>query len=106
MGIVGEIVDYLREHYMDKELKLQKVADRYYINSAYLGKMFKERVGMSFNAYLLNIRIDASKELLKNSSEKIYEIAEAVGFNDPNYFSVKFAEKVQMTPAAYRDNVK
>ena len=104
LGIVGEIVDYLKEHYMDNDIKLQKIADSYYINSAYLGKMFKERMGMSFNAYLLDIRIEASKELLKNSNGKIYEIAHEVGFNDPNYFCVKFAERVKMPPAAYREN--
>lgn len=90
---------------MDKDLKLQKIADKYYINSAYLGTMFKERMGMSFNAYLLDIRIETSKEMLKNSNAKIYEIALDVGFNDPNYFYVKFAEKVNMTPAAYRESL-
>ena len=104
LGIIGEIVDYIKEHYMDKDLKLQKIADNYYINSAYLGKMFKERIGRSFNTYLLDIRIETSKEMLKNSSAKIYEIAQEVGFNDPNYFYVKFAEKVKMTPAAYRES--
>ena len=104
LGIVGEIVDYLNEHYMDADIKLQKIADDYYINSAYLGKMFKERMGVSFNTYLLDIRIEASKELLKNSNDKIYEIAHEVGFNDPNYFCVKFAEKVKTPPSAYREN--
>ena len=103
LGIIGEVVDYIKEHYTDKDLKLQKIADKYYINSAYLGTMFKERMGKSFNAYLQDIRIEKSKELLKNSSAKIYEIAMEVGFNDPNYFYVKFAEKVNMTPAAYRE---
>lgn len=89
---------------MDADIKLQKIADDYYINSAYLGKMFKERMGVSFNTYLLDIRIEASKELLKNSNDKIYEIAHEVGFNDPNYFCVKFAEKVKTPPSAYREN--
>ena len=61
---------------MDSNIKLQQIADNYYINSAYLGKIFKERMGMSFNAYLLDIRIEASKELLKNSNGKIYEKAQ------------------------------
>ncbi|MDY3031870.1 MAG: response regulator [Clostridia bacterium] len=104
LGIIGEVVDYIGEHYMDKDLKLQKIADKYYINSAYLGTMFKERMGKSFNTYLLDIRIEKSKELLKNSNAKIYEIALEVGFNDPNYFYVKFAEKVNMTAAAYRES--
>lgn len=104
LGIIGEVVDYIKEHYTDKDLKLQKIADKYFINSAYLGTMFKERMGKSFNAYLQDIRIEKSKELLKNSSAKIYEIAMEVGFNDPNYFYVKFAEKVNMTPAAYRES--
>lgn len=102
-GVVGEIVDYINENYAQPDLKLQTVADKYYVNSGYLGKLFTERVGVRFNTYLLKIRIEKSKELLKNSNLKIYEIAQKVGFNDPNYFSVKFAELENVTPAAYRE---
>lgn len=105
-GVVGEIVDYINENYSQPDLKLQTVADKYYVNSGYLGKLFRERVGVRFNTYLLKIRIEKSKELLRNSNYKIYEIAQRVGFNDPNYFSVKFAELEHTTPVAYRENNK
>lgn len=105
-GIVGEIIDYINENYNCPDLKLQNVADKYYVNSGYLGKLFKERVGIRFNTYLLKIRMEKSKELLKNSNLKIYEIAQQVGFNDPNYFSIKFAEMEGMTPMAYREKMQ
>lgn len=103
-GVVGEIVDYINENYAQPDLKLQTVADKYYVNSGYLGKLFTEKVGVRFNTYLLKIRIEKSKELLRSSNYKIYEIAQMVGFNDPNYFSVKFAEMENISPVAYREN--
>ena len=103
-GVVGEIVDYINENYAQPDLKLQTVADKYYVNSGYLGKLFTEKVGVRFNTYLLKIRIEKSKELLRSSNYKIYELAQMVGFNDPNYFSVKFAEMENISPVAYREN--
>lgn len=102
LGIITSVIDYINENYSDNTTRLQTIASKYYINASYLGMLFKEKTGVSFNTYLTNIRIEKAKELLTNTNYKIYEIAHMVGFIDPNYFSVKFAEKEKITSAQFR----
>lgn len=102
-GAMGHIIDYINDNYSNENLNLQYLAQKYHITAAYLGKLFKQKTKMSFNNYLLQIRIEKAKELLKNSDYKIYEVAYAVGFSDPNYFTVKFLSAEKITPAKYRE---
>ncbi len=101
-GIVAYIIDDIDTNYSDVNLRLQMYASKYYVNASHLGKIFKERVGTSFNSYLLKVRIEKAKELLRSTDMKIYETAEKVGFSDPNYFSVKFLQVEGITPAKYK----
>lgn len=104
MGVVGEIAEYLKRNYSNPELGLSWIAKKYFITPAYLGKMFKEKTGVSFNSYLMNIRIEKAKELLERTEYKIYEIAQMVGFVDSNYFHAKFQELENISPSNYRKN--
>ncbi len=67
-----------------------------------LRKLFKARYGVSPNRYLNSIRIENAKRLLKNTSMRISEISEAVGFDDSHYFARSFREAVGCTPSEYR----
>lgn len=102
-GSMSYVIDYINDNYSNEDLNLQFLAQKYHITASYLGKLFKQKTKMSFNNYLMNIRIEKAKELLKNSDDKIYEIAYAVGFSDPNYFTVKFMSVENTTPAKYRE---
>ncbi len=100
-GVLTEIEKEITEHYMDN-LSLKYLSEKYYINSAYLGQIFKRQYGSSFKDYLNNYRIDRSSELLRRSDEQIYLIASAVGFNNTDYFISKFVQIKGITPLQYR----
>ena len=57
---------------------------------------------MTFKEYLNQIRIEKATELLVHSDEKIYTIAEKVGFHNTDYFISKFVQEKGMTPLQYR----
>ncbi len=101
-GVIGEIIEYVKRDYANKELNINWISKRYFVTPAYLGKIFKEKTGVSFNNYLVQIRMKKAKELLTNTEYKIYEIAQMVGFTDSNYFHVKFQNFENMSPASYR----
>ncbi len=100
-GVLSVIEKEITEHYMDN-LSLKSLSEKYYINSAYLGQIFKRQYGCPFKDYLNNYRIDRAAELLLRSDEKIYLIASAVGFNNTDYFISKFVQIKGITPLQYR----
>ena len=59
-------------------------------------------MGQSFVMYLTNVRMEAALELLNNTQDKTYVIAEKVGYAEPNYFSCVFRKKYGMSPTKYR----
>lgn len=88
--IASKVQQYLNDHYNDEELTLAGVAGKYYVNSSYLSRIFKEKTGKSFRTTLFEIRMENAKRLFCQTDLKAYEVAECVGIKDPHYFSVCF----------------
>ncbi len=99
--IVEKVAKYVDNNFME-HLKICDIAERFFVNSAYLGQQFIKKKGISLNHYINTKRIQKSKELLLNTNFKIYEIAKKVGFDDPNYFSAKYYEYTNKTPSEFR----
>ena len=59
---------------------------------------------MNFNYYVDYIRINHSKELLLQNKLKVYEISEAIGYKNVDYFHKKFKKYVGLSPAEFRKN--
>ncbi len=104
-NIIDSIVHYIKHNYMGN-IKLETLAPLFGYNSSYLGKIFNKRIGVSFNAYVDSVRIEESKKLLEHESLKVYEIAERVGYQNVDYFHMKFKKYTNMSPAEYRKKVR
>lgn len=100
-GALVDIENEVRSNYMNN-LTLKGLGDKYYVNSAYLGQLFHKRYGCSFKDYLNNYRIEKAVELLRKTDMKTYEIANAVGYKDVDYFVNKFIAVKGCTPAKFR----
>lgn len=101
ISISRHILYYIDHNYREN-LKLETIAPLFGYNSSYLGKIFTREVGETFNSYLDRIRIRRSKELLRDRSLKVYEVAEKVGYKNVDYFHKKFKKLVGESPAEYR----
>jgi two-component system response regulator YesN len=95
-------VDYMEKHYTEP-LTMNRVAEHLFLNPSYFSKIFHEKMGDTFSKYLIRLRVNRAKELLKDSTLKIYEVAEQVGYQDFRHFVKLFKEQEGMTPAQYRD---
>ena len=100
--IISSVKKMLDEDY-GNEISLDSVADQVFVSKFYLSKLFKQEVGVNFNEYLINVRIEKSKELLHHSDKKICEIAAHVGYVNHRSFTKIFKENVGVTPAQYRE---
>lgn len=98
-----EALAYIGAHY-DGPLTMQEVADMVDLSASYFSKMFSECAGEPFLKYVARLRMDKAKALLKSSNDKIYEVAEKVGYSDYRIFSKNFKDYVGMSPAEYRDH--
>ncbi|ACL74535.1 response regulator transcription factor [Ruminiclostridium cellulolyticum] len=99
--IVCEVKNYIKQNYC-KDIKLKEVARHFYMNSVYLGQLFKKVSGVQFNDYLNNVRVEEAKKLLQRTDMKVSEISSAVGYNDPKYFLSKFKAITSLPPSAFK----
>lgn len=93
---------FTKQHYADPELSIQKVCGHLHISSGYFCAIFKKEVQLTFLQYLMQIRMEAAKELLRSTDLKSFQIAEQVGFAEPNYFSFCFKKHIGISPKEYR----
>jgi len=62
----------------------------------------KWRQGKPFITYLTDYRMDIAADLMVNTNDKSYTIAEKVGYPDANYFSYVFKKRFGVSPSKYR----
>lgn len=93
---------YYVQKFYDHEISIQKAASQCGFSESHFMKLFKEFTGMSFNAYLVNYRLDLAAKQLSETSLKVIDIAENCGFHNQSYFTRAFQKKYRKTPLAYR----
>ncbi len=102
-GILSSIEKEISEHYAEN-ISLRNLGEKYYMNSSYLGQVFRKKYNVSFKDYLTNIRINEAAKQLIMTDKKINQISEEVGYMDCDYFIRKFIEIKGCTPSKYRKN--
>ena len=100
-SVLKEVEREIEMNYM-QNLSLKSLSEKYYINSAYLGQLFKKNYGTSFKDYLNNYRIEKAGEFLIRTNDKVCNIAQRVGYNNLDYFINKFVNLKGKTPLQYR----
>ncbi len=85
---------------------LTALANQMGFSSGYTSTLFKTLMGQSFQDFMLTHRLERAKLLLLTTELKIYEVAERVGFEDVNYFSVRFKKMYGVSPKNYSVNVR
>ena len=101
LALCRRIMDYIGEHYTDPSLSVSQVASNFQLHPSYLGSVFKKAQHTSVLQYISDLRISAAQKLLKESTMKISEIAEAAGYSDVYYFSKKFKKSCGCSPKEY-----
>lgn len=85
-----------------QNITLKSVAERFRMNSTYLGQLFLKEAHMKFSEYLMAYRMLQAKEYILTTDEKISSIALAVGYPNLNYFYTHFQGYFGMSPSEMR----
>ncbi len=92
---------YIRNHY-NEQITLEEVSDVVGLSTSYFSALFKKEIGEGFAKYLINIRMEEAKRLLRESNMSITVICKTVGYNDAKHFTHTFEKATGLKPSAYR----
>lgn len=101
--IVKQALAYIKQHYQDSSLTLERVAEELHITTVYLSRMMKHELGIPYVGLLTQMRINKAVDLLKTSELSIRDIAEAVGYDSQHYFSTTFKKIVGVSPMQFKN---
>lgn len=93
---------YLAREYQNSNVTLNDISTHVCMSNSHFCTIFSQEVGMTFTEYLTNLRMTRAKELLRTTKLRSSDIAYAVGYNDPHYFSYLFKKHTALTPRDYR----
>ena len=100
--IVSEILVYVAQNYQ-VNISIGELAEhKYFMNSSYLSRLFKNETGQTFSAYLMEFRMRKAKELLESDLLKISDVAMLSGYRDVSRFIQYFKKIYGVTPDEYR----
>jgi YesN/AraC family two-component response regulator len=102
LSTIDRILDYIEKTPLD-QITLKEAAESIHINPSYLSQLFKQQLNKKFVDYITELRIEESKRLLQNTTLRMSEIAERVGYSDLAYFSNNFKKIVGSSPSEYRN---
>ncbi len=98
---LAPVIAYISEHYCEK-LYVESLSDMINVSADYFTKMFKDSIGKTPIEYINGLRINRAMELLFKTKESMAEIADEIGFCNPNYFHKIFKQYMGISPLAYR----
>ena len=104
-GISGEIAAYLADHY-NCEFSLEDLAKQFNYNKNYLCKVFKITTQYTIKNYVTLLRIRRATDLICNTTKKLSEISDEVGFKDIHHFNRVYKKIMGQTPGDVRHQEK
>ncbi len=100
--LLKQAIGFIDEHFWEESISLDRVAKEVNISPNYFSAVFSQEVGSTFIEYLTGKRIEEAKHMLRQTNRRSSEIAYAVGYKDPHYFSFVFKKVNGCTPSEYR----
>ncbi|MCB6366111.1 AraC family transcriptional regulator [Intestinibacillus massiliensis] len=100
---VAVAIEYMKMH-IDRPISVDALADSVHMSRFHFSRVFRKETGMSPYGYLIHLRFNLAKYLLKTTGYTVREVAFAVGYQSEAGFANAFTEKVGLPPGAYRES--
>ncbi len=99
--VVDQVKKYMVEH-LHEDFDREKIAEKVYLNPAYLSRLFRKETGRTLTDYLVELRLEKARKELEAGQMKVSDIAAAVGYTNFSHFSKLFKKATGLTPQEYR----
>ena len=93
--------EYIQNHY-GEPMTLEEVSGEVGLSPTYFSVLFKKTEGEGFARYLINVRMEQAKILLRETNLPVVEICKKVGYNDLKHFTQTFEKATEVKPSTYR----
>lgn len=104
-NLYGKMCKFIEQNYC-KKITLDEMAEELHANKSYLSRLYKSECGRNLFDDILQKRIEKAKEYILHSEMKVYEVSQAVGFEDTGYFSKVFKKYTGISPKEYKHEKK
>ena len=107
--VVSQLEKWLKEYFQsDERIKtglpsVKRLADQVHLSPSYLSDLLKKETGMNAQDHIHYYLIEEAKNILLNTDHSVSEVAYALGFEYPQYFSKLFKQKTGQSPVAFRN---
>ena len=95
------VISYIDEHFIEK-IYIEELSAMINVSPDYFTKMFKESIGKTPIDYINGMRVNSAMDLLCTTDMSMTEIADSIGFCNPNYFHKIFKQYMMTSPLAYK----
>lgn len=102
---VDKAKKYINEN-IDKRIMLDELANEIGVSSGYLSGTFSKQCEMSLSEYINKVKVESAIKMIKERPYKIYEISNALGFDNSYYFSRVFKKQTGKTLSAFINSIK
>ena len=103
-SVAHDVSEYILAHFCE-QIRLEDLAERFFISESYLSRSFKDIIGIGITEYINILRIRKAQELLEDSKLSVAEIAQAVGYESASYFGRVFQKHLAIPPSRYRKDL-
>ena len=99
--LITPAVEYISKSFTENNVSVKKAAELCGISESYLRKIFTEKYSISPKEYIIKLRLDYAKQLLKSGQLSVSEIATMCGYFEPCHFSREFSKRTGNSPTDY-----
>lgn len=104
-SLLHEAAKYIDDNFANEDISLNTVAAHVNLSPNHFSTLFSQEMGKTFIEYLTAVRMEKAKEFLRSTNMKSTDVAFAVGYKDPHYFSYLFKKTQDCTPREFRTGV-
>ncbi len=102
---VNNALEFLNEHYAEK-ISIHDMATAANCSVSHFSRIFKEETGIAPSDYILKVRLEYAKRMLRSDQKTLTQIALNCGFNSSSYFSYCFSRAFNISPSDYKKSLE
>lgn len=103
-GYVKNAKDFIDEYY-NSDISIVDICREIHVSPYHFIRLFKEKMGVTPHEYLLNLRIDNAKRMIKDNEDSIMIIGKKCGFINNGHFSTTFKRLTGLSPVEYKKTI-